>query len=193
MKRLMKIGAAVIFMAGMSANADIGISFTSGGTYLPGGDFATGPYPEPGFLYQVLWAPVDPTGYTVSPGGVGSGEEYVLFRDNSSRSFGYVYFGDAPTIEVTSGEIGGANPNTDGFVYARLFSDAGADASASYYQTAPVPTTAMPTYVSTDPSSIYNFATDAAELGMTVVPEPSTGLLLALAGVVIGVRRRFAR
>mgnify|MGYP003572467029 FL=1 len=187
-KKLMALAVGVLALGSLSASADIGFTYQGKGGYLPGGDFTNGPFPEIGALYQVLWHPeaapsaVDQS--LVAPG------EALLYDNNTVKPYGY--WDPTPLIVVTEAQV--PNVNTTGGTYTRLYSNGAPVAGDNYYQSPLIPNSSLPVYDAQNPATIAALSTPGGDaLSSVVVPEPSTGLLLALSGVLLAVRRRMTR
>jgi len=189
--KLFALAVGMLACGTIGANADIGFTFQGRGGYLPGGDFNTGPWPEVGAYYQVLWSATDPTGNVVDQRLSGE-NEVVLLANFTVKPYGY--FDPTPLIVVTDAQV--PDVNTTGFVYTRLY-DTGTPTAGSYYAQSPaVPNSSLPVYDNTNPGTIAALLTPVgAELSGVVVPEPATGMLLAFSGLLLAVvrRRRMAR
>jgi hypothetical protein len=185
----MAFAVGLLALGTIGANADIGLTFQGRGGYLPGGDFTNGPWPAAGAYYQVLWSMDDPAGALVQPGGLAS-NEVLLYDNNTVKPYGY--WDPTPLIVVRESSV--PNVNTSGYVYTRLFEDDTTDAGTAYYQSPGVANSSLPVYDAQNPSTIAALLTPSGaalgQNGMVVVPEPGTGLLLALSGLVLAIRRR---
>jgi len=204
---LLAIGFATAFTVA-EIRADIAYNIGSRGAYVGGGSWASGPYPELGFLYQVLWLHEEPNGTQWNSGGnvvFNSTEEFVLFEGFASNparyypdtNYGYIYYSDQMLIETVQDDddVGGHDINR-GYLYFRLFQYETMSHGSKYYQSPTIDTSTMPDVDLTDPPL---HPTDILVLGMTgsgpaildrtIMPEPNSISLLLLACAIILVRR----
>lgn len=187
--KLLALAVGLLVAGNMGANADIGFTYQGRGAYLPGGSFDSGPYPDVGSYYQVLWSPTDTTGVDVDQSLILEGE-VVLYENWTVKPYGY--FDPTPLIVVRDAQV--PNVNTTGYTYARLYADAAPAPGTSYAQSPVVPNSQLPLYDNTNPGTIAALLTPVgAAMTQTVIPEPSTGVLLALSGLVLVIRRRMTR
>lgn len=184
--KLLALAVGLLMVGGIGSNADIGFQFQGRGGYLPGGSFEVGPWPDVGSYYQVLWSADEPSAIVVDQGLVAT-SEMVLYENWTVKPYGY--FDPTPLIVVRDAQV--PNVNTSGYLYTRLYSDAAPVAGTYFTQSPGVPNSTLPVYDAQNPATIALLVSPVGlELSGTVIPEPSTGILLALSGLVLVIRRR---
>lgn len=146
-----------------------------------------GPWPEVGAYYQILWSAEDPPNWEALDATLTASGEVVLYENWTVKPYGYW----DPTPLIVLGE---AIPNIkqEGYLYARLFSDASPNPNHidTLYSNSPgVPTSSLPVYDPMNPSTIALLTTPPVML-VPYIPEPSVGVLFALFGLILTLRRR---